>query len=128
MQDRPTANELAQALQAFLQEEVLKEVRDSRLKYRLHVAMTALGILGREGELEEALVQQEMDALRQLFGLEQKPAHLTETRRQVRSLNMALSIRIRSGTAPASSFEHLWQVTRNKLSIANPKQLEKYGE
>jgi hypothetical protein len=120
VQNLPSAQQLHHALERLLGEEVLKEVRDSRIKARLASAVAVVAVLGREAALEETALQAEMDALRALFGLEQKPAHFTETRRQIHSLNAALAIRIRTGTAPAGTFEHLWAVTEQKLAIVNP--------
>ena len=48
MSDRPTAQELAEAIQEFLGAEILPVLDDPRLRFRLLVAMNALGIVYRE--------------------------------------------------------------------------------
>ena len=47
-QDRPTPEELVEAVREFLEEEVLPELDDRRLRFRTLVAMNALGIATRE--------------------------------------------------------------------------------
>lgn len=48
MSDRPTAQELAEAIQEFLGGELLPTLTDHRLRFRTLVAMNALGIVYRE--------------------------------------------------------------------------------
>ena len=47
--DRPTAAELATAVQEFLELEILPLLDDHRLRFRTLVAMNALSIVAREG-------------------------------------------------------------------------------
>jgi len=52
---RPTPDELAEAIEEFLSGEILPALDDHRLRFRLLVALNALGILRRElGALPEA--------------------------------------------------------------------------
>jgi hypothetical protein len=46
--ERPTAQELVEALQEFLGGEILPGLTDQRLRFRMLVAMNALGIVYRE--------------------------------------------------------------------------------
>jgi hypothetical protein len=46
--DRPTGQELAEAIQEFLAAEILPTLDDHRLRFRTLVAMNALGIVYRE--------------------------------------------------------------------------------
>jgi uncharacterized protein DUF6285 len=46
--ERPTAQELAEAIQEFLAGEILPTLTDHRLRFRMLVAMNALGIVYRE--------------------------------------------------------------------------------
>lgn len=46
--DRPTAPELAAAVAEFLEAEILPVLADQRLRFRVLVAVNALGILQRE--------------------------------------------------------------------------------
>jgi hypothetical protein len=48
MTDRPTAQELAEAIQEFLAGEILPTLDDHRLRFRMLVALNALGIVYRE--------------------------------------------------------------------------------
>jgi hypothetical protein len=63
--ERPTAEELAQAIEEFLAAEILPTLADPRLRFRTLVALNALGIVGRElGKLppEEDSAQRELAA------------------------------------------------------------------
>src|SRR5262249_18204265 len=48
MSERPTAQELAEAIQEFLAGEILPTLDDHRLRFRMLVALNALGIVYRE--------------------------------------------------------------------------------
>ena len=48
MSERPTAQELVEAIQEFLGGEILPMLGDQRLRFRMLVAMNALGIVYRE--------------------------------------------------------------------------------
>ena len=48
MTERPTAQELTEAIQEFLGSEILPTLSDHRLRFRMLVAMNALGIVYRE--------------------------------------------------------------------------------
>ncbi len=48
MSARPTAEELAEAIEEFLAGEILPTLDDHRLRFRMLVALNALGIVGRE--------------------------------------------------------------------------------
>ena len=48
MSERPTPQELAEAIEEFLSGEILPTLDDHRLRFRLLVALNALGIVGRE--------------------------------------------------------------------------------
>ena len=68
MQDRPTAKKLVEAVREFLKEEVLPDLEDSRIGYRMKVAMNGLGILERELAQEEKLLEEEHERLAHLLG------------------------------------------------------------
>jgi hypothetical protein len=61
--ERPTAQELAEAIQEFLAGEILPTLDDHRLRFRMLVALNALGILRRE---LEALPEQDDAEAREL--------------------------------------------------------------
>ena len=48
MSERPTADELAEAIEEFLAGEVLPTLDDQRARFRMLVALNALGIVRRE--------------------------------------------------------------------------------
>jgi hypothetical protein len=100
MTDRPTAEELLEAVWEFLSGEVLPTVDDQRLKFRTLVAMNALGIARRE--------------------LESDDTGLTED--ELRTL----AARIRSGDVPADAHAVLKAHVAAKLRISNPQYLERY--
>ncbi len=129
MQNRPTARELAEAVREFLEEEILPELEDPRAKFRTRVAMNALSILERELSQEETLLQAEHERLARLLGKDRDtPDSLDELRDQVIELNRDLTGRIRSGETPEGTFEHLRQTVADKLKVASPRYLERYGQ
>ena len=48
MSERPTPEELAEAIEEFLAGEILPAIADARLRFRTLVALNALGIVRRE--------------------------------------------------------------------------------
>jgi hypothetical protein len=125
MQDRPNAGELAEAIREFLEEEILSELEDSRVQFRVRVAMNALSILERELAQEESLLQAEHERLMQLLGEDHAaPGSLEELREQVFELNRDLAGRIRSEEVPTGTLELLRETTADKLRVASPKYLE----
>jgi aminoglycoside phosphotransferase (APT) family kinase protein len=99
--DRPTPQELAEAVREFLQEEILPILDDHRLKFRTLVAMNALAIARRELEASNTV----------LLGEEQAAA---------------LARRIRAGEPPDGALRLLKEDVAAKLRISNPAYLQKY--
>ena len=100
MSDRPTAQELTEAIQEFLGSEVLPTVSDHRLRFRLLVAMNALGIVYRE----LAALPVEDDAAQR-----------------------ELARRIRSGDVPPGTLALVKADVEARLLVASPRYLERYG-
>ena len=100
MSDRPTAQELTEAIQEFLGGEILPTVTDHRLRFRLLVAMNALGIVYRE--------------------LAALPAEDDEGQR-------ALARRIRAGDVPPGTLDRVKADVEARLLVASPRYLERYG-
>jgi hypothetical protein len=98
MSERPTAEELAEAIEEFLSGEILPTLADHRLRFRLLVALNALGIVRRE----LAKLQPEDD---------------TEQRE--------LATRIRAGDVPAGTLARVKTDVEKRLQIASPRYLER---
>lgn len=101
MSDRPTAQELAEAILEFLGGEILPTVTDPRLRFRTLVAMNALSIVFRE--------------------LEKLPPEDDREQRE-------LAARIRAGDVPAGTIERVKADLEARLRIASPRYLEHYRE
>ena len=99
MSERPTADELAEALEEFLSGEVLPTLDDHRARFRMLVALNALGILRRE--------------LTRLPGRDD-----TEQRE--------LAARIRAGDVPAGTLARVKTDVAARLLIASPHYLRRY--
>ena len=99
MTERPTAQELAEAIQEFLAGEILPTITDHRLRFRTLVAMNALGIVYRE----LAKLPPEDDA-------EQRE----------------LAARIRAGEVEPGTLERVKADVEARLEIASPRYLERY--
>jgi hypothetical protein len=97
MSDRPTAQELTEAIQEFLGGELLPTITDQRLRFRTLVAMNALGIVYRE----LAALPREDDA---------------EQRELVR--------RIRAGDVPPGTLERVKADVEARVRIASPRYLD----
>jgi Domain of unknown function (DUF6285) len=97
MSDRPTAQELTEAIQEFLGGELLPTLTDQRLRFRTLVAMNALGIVYRE----LAALPQEDD---------------TEQRELAR--------RIRENDVPPGTLRRVKADVEARLRIASPRYLE----
>jgi aminoglycoside phosphotransferase (APT) family kinase protein len=98
--DRPTPQELAEAVREFLQEEILPILDDHRLKFRTLVAINGLGIAERE--LWATTQPQEQD--------------------------WELARRIRAGDVPEKALALLKEQVAQKLRVSNPRALAKYEE
>ena len=99
MTERPTAQELMEAIQEFLGAEILPKLTDHRLRFRMLVAMNALGIVYRE----LAALPIEDDA-------EQRE----------------LARMIREGDVPPGTLQRVKVDVEARLRVASPNFLEKY--
>ena len=100
MSDRPTAQELTEAIEEFLGAEILPALTDHRLRFRLLVAMNALGIVHRE--------------------LAALPAEDDAAQRD-------LARRIRAGDVPPGTLAQVKADVGARLLVASPRYLERYG-
>ena len=99
MSDRPTPEELAEAIEEFLSAEILPTLDDPRLRFRTLVALNALGILRRE--------------------LGRLPAVDDAEQRE-------LAARIRAGDVPAGTLARVKGDVAERLLIASPNYLHRY--
>jgi Domain of unknown function (DUF6285) len=99
--DRPTPQELAEAIREFLQEEILPLLDDHRLKFRTLVAINGLGIAERE---------------------------LAATMPTPREEDWELARRIRAGDIPENAVALLKEQVAEKLRVSNPRALAKYEQ
>ena len=98
MSERPTPDELAQAIGEFLSSEILPTLEDPRLRFRTLVALNALGILQRR--------------------LAELPAEDDAEQRE-------LAARIRDGDVPAGTLARVKADVEARLRISSPGYLER---
>ncbi len=99
MTERPTPDELAEAIEEFLSNEVLPTLDDHRARFRLLVALNALGIVRRE--------------LTKL-----PPSDDAEQR--------TLAAQIRAGDVPAGTLARVKADVAERLLVASPRYLDRY--
>jgi hypothetical protein len=97
--ERPTPDELAEAIEEFLAGEILPTLHDHRLRFRTLVALNALGIVRRE-----------LTKLPPVDDAEQRD----------------LAARIRAGEVPAGTLGRVMADVEARLRIASPNYLERY--
>jgi hypothetical protein len=102
--DRPTPQELAEAVREFLEREILPTIDDHRLKFRTLVAINGLGIAERE-----------------LWAT-------TPPQSKQREEDWELARRIRAGDVPENAVALLKEQVAQKLRVSNPRALAKYEE
>ena len=127
MQDRPTTVELIEAVRDFLAGEAVPALPDRSLRYRMRIALHALGIVAREVPAEETRLRAEREALLNLLDLPRPapPCDPRLLRAWVLEANRALCERILDGAADAGPWRervlvHLQQVVEEKLEGSNP--------
>jgi hypothetical protein len=99
MSERPTAQELVEAIAEFLGGEILPTLSDHRLRFRTLVAMNALGIVHRE-----------LEALPHADDAEQRE----------------LVRRIRAGEVEPDTLARVRGDVEARLRIASPRYLDRY--
>lgn len=124
MQDRPTIQELLQAVTSFLDEEAVPNLTGSRQFYG-RVAANALRIVMRELESEEAQGAAEWRRLNTLLPQEAEPSTRAALQQTIRRRTEELCQRIRRGDADAGSYRdqvlaHIRESVREKLLVSNP--------
>jgi len=114
MQDRPTPEELLEAVASFLREQVGPHTSGS-VAYHARVAANALDIARRQMALAPAAREREHAALVKLLGGD--PGH------ELAQLNRMLCERIADGAVDLDTpglAACLWQITLDKLAVDQP--------
>ena len=128
MQDRPSARELLEAVEQFLERDVVSALEGPK-QFHARVAANVLAIVEREIAGEEQSLLAEWERLARLLGVAgAAPARLEALRAAVRGLTETLVGRIREGEADREPFgrvvrEHVRETVREKLRVANPRYL-----
>ncbi len=126
--DRPDQHEILDAVQRFLDEEVVPHT-DGRRQFLVRVSANLLRALDRELTSEEAMLAREWQGLDELLGEEPLPAG---GRDAVRALlpgrNERLCGRIRDGAVDlgadrAAVVAHVRRTIHDKLTVTNPGYL-----
>ena len=125
MQDRPTIDELLEAVAGFLHEEVLSNTR-GRLRFHARVAGNVLQMLRRELEHREEQILREWEGLDELIGKEELPPTVEERLEALLRRNEALCAMIRSGSADAEPMRgllhaRLRKVVLDKIAVSDPR-------
>jgi hypothetical protein len=127
VQDRPTAQELLEAVRRFLEDDVVAAL-DGPTRFHARVAANVLAIVGRELADEESLLVAEWTRLAALLERPSvtPPERLGALRTAVAEMTDALCARIRRGDADASPFREAVRAAvtasvAEKLAVANPR-------
>lgn len=125
MQDRPTIDELLEAVAGFLRDDVMPNTQ-GRISFHARVSANVIEMLRRElGSLEDHY-SSEWDGLDHLQGVEPMPPGLANVRERLLARNKELSDRIQKGDSDTGPwrdavFAHLRRVTHDKLTVSNPQ-------
>lgn len=125
MQDRPTYNQLLEAVQRFLESDVVPALEGPK-KFHARVAANVLAIVRRELESEDTHLRSEWEGLDRLLGNAPMPTERKVLRNALKRRVEELCERIRAGDADAlpwraAVIQHTRQTVIDKLSVANPK-------
>ena len=124
MQDRPTTNELLQAVTHFLDEEAVPNLTGSRQFY-CRVAANVLRTVMRELETEDTQLVNEWTRLNELLPPQERPVTRQALKEALRERTEELCQRIQQGEADTGSYRaqvlaHLRESVREKLLVSNP--------
>lgn len=127
MQDKPTAEELLEALAQFLESDVIPAF-EGRRRFHAIVAANVARIVSREIRLAPEQAKREYADLCDLLG--EQPAEATPSDETLSRLNAELCRRIDEGAADHGSYrrkvlDFLRAVVKSKLAVDNPKMLQR---
>ena len=130
MNDRPTADELLEAVQEYLRDEVAPEAPTHRARFRALIAANVVAIVRRELARRDD-PQEELAAIAAVLG-EPVPGVATgDAGDAVRRANRRLAEHIRRGEADEGDHARavrdlVRRLVERKLAISNPALLERY--
>ena len=124
MQDRPSAHELLDAVQRFLDEEIVPNT-DGRRQFMARVSANVLRVVDREWQLAEQHETREWAALDAALGAQAMPQGRAALLAALRARNEELCARIREGAAddgPARALivASVRQSVQDKLAVTDP--------
>ena len=124
MQDQPSAHDLLDAVQRFLDEEIVPNI-GGRRQFLARVSANVLRMLDREYLLSEAHESREWAALDAVLGAESMPHGRAALLAALRLRNEELCARIRAGAADAGPARALIvasvrQTVQDKLAVTDP--------
>ncbi len=123
MNDRPTAQELLEAVRRFLLDEAVPAL-DGHLKYQARVAGNVVAIVAREIESDARHTRGEWERLGALLAADEPyPQSLESAHEGILVRNRELVERIRAGDGDSGRWrealvEHLKRTTVDKLEVA----------
>ena len=128
MHDRPTVDELLEAIGNYLVNDVMPNTQ-GRVSFHARVANNTVQIIRRELQLEEAHLGREWSGLDSLLCAAPAPDVLSELRTATIERNRELVERIKVGDADDGPWKtqllaHLRAVTLDKLLVTNPTLAE----
>ncbi len=124
MQDRPTLDELLEAVAGYLRDDVMANT-SGRTNFHGRVAMNVVEMVRREIASIEDHYAREWDGLDHLLGVSPMPPHLGAVREGLLERNRQLSELIRGGDADSGDrrkevMTHLRRTVHDKLKVSNP--------
>lgn len=127
MQDRPSANDLLEAIADFLIKEIYPAVKENDLlMYKTLVSWNMLGVLAREQKLQDEILQQELTELSALLkkDIPQEFQNSASIKSLLQTWQEELAHKIRSEKifdTNSSEWNYVRESLKRKLSIANPR-------
>lgn len=124
MQDRPTLDELLEAVAGYLRDDVMANTT-GRTNFHGRVAMNVVEMARREVASMEDHYAREWDGLDHLLGVSPMPPHMGAVAKELLERNKELGDRIRAGEADSGPwreavFAHLRKTIHDKLTVSNP--------
>lgn len=127
MQDKPQSWQLLEAIQSLLIKEVLPKVKDDDLlAYKTLVSWNMLGVVSREIQLGESIIDKELKSIIKLLN-EKEPEKEINYKDKVDlalKLNDVLlnKIKLEKISDPSSEiWNHVKESLKHKLNVSNPK-------